>query len=133
MKTIPTYNELTGTQKEVCDLCLANQKSCDSNTELCIEFWKEKSWDYLRSDCPCPPDETHIFVAIRKYPPESLTKYRRNLVEWGLIKPSEESKKHSREMESQNHKTPEQHQFNNETTYNQRELFKNIIISQPIK
>jgi hypothetical protein len=105
MKHIPTYNELTGTQKEVCDLCLDNQKACDSNTELCIAFWKEKSWDYIENDCPCQPDETHIFMAIRKYPPESLTKYRRNLVEWKLIFPSEESKKHSREVELKNHKS----------------------------
>ena len=113
MKHIPTADELTGVQKQVYKLCLHNQKACDKNTELCIAFWEEKSWDYLKYDSPCIPDETHIIKAIRKYPPESLTKYRRNLVEWGLIFPSEESKKHSREMEAQNHKSTEMHQFDN--------------------
>lgn len=119
MKHIPTYNELTGTQKEVCDLCLINQKAADSNTELCIAFWRNES---IGIDNLSFVDISWI---IRKYPPESLTKYRRNLVEWGLIFPSEESKKHSREMEAQNHKTPEQHNFEN----GQNQLFKSIIKS----
>jgi hypothetical protein len=116
MKHIPTYNELTGTQKEVCDLCLTNQKAADNNTELCIAFWRDHEISEYLED---------IYYIIRKYPPESLTKYRRNLVEWGLIFPSEESKKHSREMEAQNHKTPEQHNFEN----GQNQLFKSIIKS----
>lgn len=99
MKHIPTANELTGVQREVYELCLTNQKATDSNTELCIAFWRNES---IGIDNLSFVDISWI---IRKYPPESLTKYRRNLVEWGLIFPSEESKKHSREVELKNHKS----------------------------
>lgn len=105
MKHIPTANELTGVQREIYELCLHNQKATDSNTELCIDFWLSKMYDLLPDDCTCSPTEIELIKAIRKYPPESLTKYRRNLVEWGLIFPSEESKKHSREVELKNHKS----------------------------
>lgn len=127
MKYIPTANELTGVQREVYELCLTNQKATDSNTELCIDFWLSKMYDLLPDDCTCSPTEIELIKAIRKYPPESLTKYRRNLVEWGLITPSKTSREHSQKMEDQNHKTPEQHQFDNEHSQNQ--LFKSIIKS----
>lgn len=115
MKHIPTANELTGVQSEVYELCLHNQKATDSNTELCIDFWLSKMYDLLPDDCTCSPTEIELIKAIRKYPPESLTKYRRNLVEWGLIFPSEKSKKHSREKEAENHKKDYQFSFHNET------------------
>ncbi len=96
--------DLEGVEKEVYDLCTKNPIARDSNTELCISFWMSKRYDFLPDDYPCGPCEIELFKAIRKYPPESLTKYRRNLIAWGLIEPSESSKKHSEEMEAQNHK-----------------------------
>lgn len=90
--------DIKGVEREVMDVCRASQRACDSNTELCIEFWETKKWERLESS------EVYYFAdVIRKYPPESLTKYRRNLIFDGLITPSDESKKHSQEMEQQNH------------------------------
>lgn len=106
----PTYEELKGVQKEVCDLCRSNQKSCDSNTELCIEFWEQKHFDYA----VCADDKEFSWI-IRKYPPESLVKYRRNLISWGLITPSKASREHSEKMEASNHMPDYLHQFKNHT------------------
>jgi hypothetical protein len=104
MKHIPTADELVGVQKECFELLKNNQEAIDDNTEWCLAFWKS-----VGNDCDILPED------IRKYPPESLTKYRRNLVEWGLIFPSEKSKKHSREKEAENHKKDYQFSFHNET------------------
>lgn len=119
MKTIPTADELVGVQREVYELCRYNQKACNDNTEICIAFWDIKQ-DEINEITKMP---LGIFGAIRKYHPESLTKYRRNLVEWGLITPSKTSREHSQKMEAQNHKTPQQYSFENQ----QGELFKSII------
>lgn len=98
MKTKRNYEDLKGTEKEVCDLCRDNQEACDDNTELCIAFWDMKQDETYLDSRPLG-----IFGAIRKYKPESLTKYRRNLADEQLIFPSEKSKEHSIKMEAQNH------------------------------
>ena len=93
MKTKRTYEDLRGVEKECFDLLHSNQGVVDENTDWCLSFW-----GYKQAICG------GLMGAIRKYKPESLTKYRRNLIFDGLIFPSEKSKEHSAKMEQQNHK-----------------------------
>ena len=108
MKTKRIYEELKGTEKECFDLLHNNQKAIDSNTEWVIEFYAIKTLGYFGDDLP---------KIMRAYPPESLTKYRRNLIFDGLIHPSEKSKEHSLKMEAKNHRPKYQHQAENEWDY----------------
>lgn len=95
---IYTKEELSGVMLECYNLLRDNQQAVDDNTEWCIAFWDIKQDEtYLDSD------SLGIFGAIRKYKPESLTKYRRDLVASKLIFPSKESIEHSAKMEAQNH------------------------------
>ncbi len=123
MKTIPTADELVGVQREVYELCRYNQKACNDNTEICIAFWDIKQ-DEINELTKMP---LGIFGAIRKYPPESLTKYRRNLVEWGLITPSEESRSHSLQKESENHKSPAIFEFENRASIMTKKLEDDLL------
>ena len=113
MRESLTYNQLEGTQKLVCDICLQNKKAADDNTELVIAFWTE----YCESEFGFIDENV-----IRKYKPESLTKYRRNLVEWGLIHPSKESQEHSVEMEKQNHQPASFWEMDNRTQADSKRL-----------
>lgn len=116
-----TLENLEGVQKECYDLLKDNQKAIDDNTEWCIAFWwihVESRYEEFWAD--------DLTDAIRKYPPESLTKYRRNLITAGLIKPSESSKKHSTEMEAKNHKTESQWKYENELAQKEKQLGFNI-------
>ncbi len=96
MREKRTADQLSGVEKECYERLKDYQKAVDNNTEWCIAFWDIN----LFSDYD--PDKEWMDT-IRKYPPESLTKYRRNLIFDGLIHPTEESKEHSIEMEKKNH------------------------------
>lgn len=93
-KEVPEYEDLIGTAKEVCDLCRRNELACNSNTELCIEFWRMKSFD-----------GSIVSPVIRDYPPETLTKIRRTLTEAELIHPSKEIQEKREEIEKSYHNT----------------------------
>ena len=102
--------QIKGTERDVMRLCRENKRACDSNTELCIAFWDMKQDEINERTGKALGFEG----AIRKYPPESLTKYRRNLIFDVLIFPSKDSREHSLKMEAQNHRPQYQHTQENE-------------------
>ena len=111
-KEVPEYEDLSGTAKEVCDLCRRSETACNSNTELCIEFWNSIDNMLMSS----------YENVIRKYPPETLTKIRRTLTEAELIFPKKEITKKRKELEKSYSNTTQVAKFTKEAEkYSKRE------------
>lgn len=92
-KTINLLNDL---ERKVYDLCLEDRIALNSNTILCIRFWQR----YGRRD-----DKLIEENIVELYQPESITRARRHLVEWGLLTPDKEIQKKRMET-ARNWKTP---------------------------
>ena len=87
-----TLSQLNDIERRVYELCQESEICTNSNTILCIKFWQKYSQDELIKP-----------TIVEDYPPESITRARRHLVEWGHLIPNETIQKKRRELEASYH------------------------------
>lgn len=105
-KTITQLNDL---ERKVYDLCNEDDTCTNSNTLLCVRFWQRYNtgrgeWykNFISTE------------SILKYPPESITRARRHLVEWKLLTPNKEIQEKRMETAQSWKNTPQLAQYNQE-------------------
>jgi len=89
-----TLSQLNDIERKVYELCQESEICTNSNTILCIKFWQKFN---KREDKLIEED------VVKNYPPESITRARRHLVEWGHLFPDKEVQKKRREIEASYH------------------------------
>lgn len=94
-KESKTLEMLNHKERLVYELCKEQPIALNSNTMLCIKFWQKygKRTDELMTE-----------EVVKNYPPETLTRVRRDLVIWGLLIPNKEIQEKRMELEASYHK-----------------------------
>lgn len=99
IKEKKTLEQLSKRERLVYDICTKFKSAENSNTDLLIFVWSIKADESLKKRPEWGTDQIHHFMrAIRKYKPESITRIRRNLTEWGLIFPDKKIQKERMRM-----------------------------------